>query len=65
MAAKIADAEAKTADAEARTAGGGAKAVIATIAIPKKNQNLSHYVYVLASEHPNVTKRPLVHALDS
>ena len=37
---------AKTADAGAKTAGAGAKAAIGTTVAPKKNQNLSHYVYV-------------------
>ena len=35
---------AKTADAVARTADAVAKAVIGTTIVPKKNQNLSHYV---------------------
>ena len=46
MAAKTADAGAKTAGAGAKTAGAGAKAVVGTAVAPKKNQNLSHYVYV-------------------
>ena len=35
---------AKTADAVAKTADAVAKAVIGTTIVPKKNQNLSHYV---------------------
>ena len=34
---------AKTVDAAAKTADAGAKAVIGTTVIPKKNQNLNHY----------------------
>jgi hypothetical protein len=35
---------AKTADAGAKTAGAAAKAVIETTVVPKKNQNLNHYI---------------------
>ena len=35
---------AKTADAAAKTAGAAAKAVIETTVVPKKNQNLNHYI---------------------
>ena len=45
-AVKAAIVAAKTANAEAKTADAGAKAVIGTTVIPKKNQNLNHYVSV-------------------
>jgi hypothetical protein len=43
-AVKAAIVVAKTAGAVAKTAGAVAKAVIGTTVVPKKTQNLSHYV---------------------
>ena len=43
-AVKAAIVAAKTADGGAKTADAVAKAVIGTTVVPKKNQNLSHYV---------------------
>ena len=59
MAAKTADAGAKTVDAGAKTVDAGAKAVVGTTVAPKKNQNLSHYVYV-ACLHQSTRTTPSV-----
>ena len=58
-AARAATVAAKTADGGAKTAGAAAKAVIGTTVVPKKNQNLSHYVYV-ACLHQSTRTTPSV-----